>query len=134
MPPGQPFDAVLLTFTLLEFNEHEVVLQNAADQVAPGGLLILALPDVWRDALQCAHHGGTAEALLEGSVEIPKVDKFTGKAYPFHAHRPEKVIATILQRGFHLERLERGGPIGEAFLLTFRRRAEPVTAPELKSV
>jgi SAM-dependent methyltransferase len=135
LPPSEPYHAALLTFTLLEFSQLGQVLKNVADVITRDGLLILALPDVWRDALRHAAEGSRfAAALLEGQAEIPKIDKFTGKEYPFHAHRIEQIISVVLQLDFSLEALEQGGPSGEAFLLLFRKRSDAQVLAGLESV
>jgi SAM-dependent methyltransferase len=116
-----PFDAVLLTFTLLEFRELNTILSQVSNAINAGGVLILALPDLWRDVLGDQGSVSTANSLLDGAVEIPKTDKFTGTAYPFFGRRIEHVIAHVLRLKFWLEWLEQGGPNGEAFLLFFRK-------------
>jgi ubiquinone/menaquinone biosynthesis C-methylase UbiE len=120
--PAKPYGAVFLTFTLLEFDHHAGVLAHLAALTGDEGIFVIALPDVWRDVLEFDKQDPkTAAKFLQGSVTLSKVDKFTGLAYPFHAHRIEQVIARILRLGFALELLEQGGARGEAFLLVFRK-------------
>lgn len=116
-----PFDAALLTFTLLEFRELNAILGQVSNVIHAGGVLILALPDLWRDVLSEQGNVSNANSLLDGAVEIPKTDKFTGTAYPFFGRRIEHVIAHVLRLKFCLERLEQGGPNDEVFLLLFRK-------------
>lgn len=115
------FDAALLTFTLLEVRAFDTLLNEISKVIVSGGLLIVALPDVWADALGVDDNLGAARALLSGEVEISKTDKFTGTTYPFYARRVEQIISTVLDLGFYLSSLKFGGPQGEVFLLVFRR-------------
>jgi hypothetical protein len=125
LPSCEPYGAILLTFTLLEFVEIEPLLTLIARATEPHGLMILALPDVWQDVLQNEVVSvDTARALLVGSVKLPKIDKFTKTEYPFYARRLELVISCALRVGFVLEQLERGGSDEGAFLLLFRRKAD----------
>lgn len=114
--------AVMLTFTLLESDDCEGMIASAAALTATGGLLMIAVPDVWRDILDPAQEfeplGGQ---FIKGYVQLSKIDKFTGDPYPFNAIRTETLISSVLKRSFALEQLEQGGPDGEVYLLIFRK-------------
>jgi SAM-dependent methyltransferase len=118
-----PFDATMMTFTLLEAADCNLLLSSTGNLTRPGGLRLIAVPDTWRDVLATAEETlDPAWSLLSGTVEMAKTDKFTGAPYPFHALRTELLIRMILHLGFTLERLEWGGPSNEAFFLAFRKR------------
>lgn len=119
--PKAPFDVVLVTFTLLEIGDLQSAIQAIAKSTVVDGLAVVAQPDVWRDALAQPDRGATISALLTDGVEIEKLDRFTGTAYPFFAVRIELVIAEFLRQGFALRRLAHREPEGEIFLLTFQK-------------
>jgi hypothetical protein len=121
--PSAWYDAILLTFTLLEVSDMKELINALSDLTADEGSLIIALPDVWKDVLGASDdHEADAKAFLSSDVELIKMDRFTQAAYPFRARRIERVIECVLDRGFRLEEL-RNPCLGEAsvFLLTFRR-------------
>ncbi|GLV25641.1 class I SAM-dependent methyltransferase [Sphingobium sp. TomTYG45] len=119
---GEKHHAVMLTFTLLESDDCEGMIANAAALTATGGLLIIAVPDVWRDILDPAQEFATlGNQFVSGFVQLSKIDKFTGDPYPFNAMRTEKLISSVLKQSFALEQLEQGGPNGEVYLLVFRK-------------
>lgn len=118
------FDAVFATFTLLEIEEIDQLCSLISEHATAGMLLVVTMPDAWIDVLQ--HAGANPEIVgryVDGSVEIPKVDKFTGREYPFKAIRIENLIGRILKVGFDLFECEHGR-VGDqsAFILAFRRR------------
>lgn len=123
IPPMSEFAAVLLTFTLLEANDVSAMLASAIKLVADGGLLIIALPDVWRDVLAADEQDqNLSKRFLEQQVALTKTDKFTNGSYPFNAIRNESVITIVLRQFCILERLIRGGPEEGVFLFVFRKR------------
>lgn len=119
---GEQHQAVMLTFTLLESDDCEGMIASAAALTATGGLLIVAVPDVWRDIVDPAQEFATLGGqFIKGYVQLSKIDKFTGDPYPFNAMRTETLISSVLKRSFALEQLEQGGPNGEVYLLIFRK-------------
>lgn len=129
-PNDQPYHAVLLTFTLLEANDVDAMLASAIGSLAANGLLIIAVPDVWRDVVETMDERSTLpRRLLRETISIPKIDKFTGALYPFYAMRTETLISAVLIQFCVLENLERGGPQGEVYLLVFRKRS--LVEPEM---
>lgn len=119
------YDAVLLTFTLLEAEEPAAMLADVIRFVAMNGILIIAIPDGWRDLLE-ANDGNLRPCLqyLTETVALAKIDKFTGSPYPFRMMRIESLIATVLQHGCVLEALEQGGSDGEVYMLIFRKTCQ----------
>lgn len=118
------FDAVLLTFTLLEADNAKAMLALAAQSLSTDGLLIVAVPDVWRDALDAGEKQPTIlHRLLDEVVDVPKIDKFTGSPYPFYALRTETLIATVLEYACVLESLRTVGQQNDVYLLVFRKQA-----------
>lgn len=122
--PGRLFQAVLVTFTLLETPDAAAMITSAASALARNGLLIIAVPDVWKDVVIAAQQQPRLlEEFLSGSVELPKTDKFTGEPYPFYALRIESLLATALAQLCVLECFECGGEDQEIILLVFRKQA-----------
>lgn len=120
-----PIDLVSIIFTLLELPDPFFVISSISVMLRPGSILVIVVPDVWRDAFQMnGQTSGSANALLEGGIDLAKIDKFTGQPYPFHARRIEHLIASVLDRSFALEALKQGGKSGEVFLMVFRKLAD----------
>jgi SAM-dependent methyltransferase len=119
------FDAVLITFTLLEIEDIDRLCNLISEHTDEGALLAVTMPDAWIDVLEHAvEDAGIVRRYVEGPVEIPKLDKFTGERYPFKATRIEDLLARVLKTGFSLVELEHGR-IGaqSAFVFAFRRQA-----------
>lgn len=117
------FEAAVISFTLLETERAGAIVAYAASALVSGGMLILAIPDVWVDVLADPQKARErAQRLLSGTVSLSKIDKFTGAPYPFHAMRTESLITLVLEHACALETLRRGGPRGEVYVLGFRKR------------
>ncbi len=119
-----PFSAALATFTLLEIDDVDRLIGLLPELISDGGLLLLSLPDVWRDVLR---HGEKAPSsvseFLLGSTSVPKIDKFTQESYPFQAVRLEHLISKVLASGFRLfELVESDGDQAGVYILAFQRR------------
>jgi hypothetical protein len=120
------FDAVLITFTLLEFAEADRLYALISKQTTDGGLLVVTMPDTWPDVL------GYSEADPEiiqkyrsGPVDLPKVDRFTGNSYPFRATRTEHILESLLSYDFVLIGLKQGHVADRtAVVLTLERRGK----------
>lgn len=122
---GRKFDAIILSFTLLEITGVERLLEIFKERLAEGGLLLVVLPDAWADVLRRSRvDPNVIERFLSDSVDVPKVDKFTKSQYPFHAMRTESLIEAATESGFDLYSL-RHGVIGSAaaYVLGFRHRS-----------
>lgn len=121
------FEAVLITFTLLEIEDIDRLCGLISDYTSQGALLAVTMPDAWIDVLEYAGEDPSiVRRYVEGPVEIPKLDKFTGEQYPFKATRIEDLIGRVLKAGFSLVALEHGRVATQsAFVLSFRRRAAP---------
>lgn len=118
-----PFSAALVTFTLLEIDIDRIIGLLPA-LVSDGGLLLLSLPDAWRDVLR---HGEAApdsvHEFILGRTSVPKIDKFTQESYPFQAVRLEHLISKVLASGFRLfELIESEGDQARTYILAFQRR------------
>ena len=114
------YEAVISTFTLLEMEDHEAAI-DAISGCLETGTVIIALPDVWSDALNSSSPEAAARTLVRGNLTITKTDKFTGEPYPFHAVRIETIVASFLRRGFMLQVLRSNPPTNDVFLLVFQR-------------
>lgn len=120
----EPFEAVLITFTLLEIIDFFRLSDRLGSLVQPDGLLLLSLPDAWRDVIiYGAKDPNKVSEYLAGAVSIPKIDKFTTDSYPFRAIRIERIISRVLEVGFELfELIEKVENDIGVFVLAFRRR------------
>jgi 2-polyprenyl-3-methyl-5-hydroxy-6-metoxy-1,4-benzoquinol methylase len=118
------YDAVLLSFTLLEVKSIEGAVQSVIANCAANGIVVIVLPDVWSDILTASQTDHSiATSFLTKSVAIQKVDKFTGTEYPFNAQRVELWIHKILLSGFTLEKFEIGNfENGNTYILAFKNR------------
>lgn len=121
------FDAVLITFTLLEIEDVDRLCRLISEHTSEGALLAVTMPDAWVDVLEHAENDSSVvRRYVEGPVEIPKLDKFTGEQYPFRATRIEDLLGHVLKAGFSLVELEHGRATGQsAFVLAFRRGISP---------
>ena len=121
---GKPFEAVIATFTLLEIEDVDCLIQRLPELVCSGGLLVVSLPDTWRDVIGCAASmPEKISEFLEGRTAVPKIDKFTNERYPFRAVRIEHLISRVLATGFELVELtESNEDRTQIYLLAFRRK------------
>ena len=121
---GQRYEAVLVTFTLLEIPDVEACVTKLWSLMATNGILVVALPDAWSDVLAAsADHPDLIQQFLTERVSLPKHDKFTGKPYPFDAIRLESMIDLVLRAGFSLEEIKRSeSSLAGVFILSFRHR------------
>lgn len=119
-----PFDAVLITFTMLEIVDADRLIDRLPTIVGEEGLLLLSIPDTWRDVLSYSvDEPGAVTAFLAGTASVPKIDKFTGDSYPFRAMRIEYLISQVLTAGFELfELAESNSNDTGTYILAFRRR------------
>ncbi|WP_082122354.1 MULTISPECIES: trans-aconitate 2-methyltransferase [Frankia] len=121
-----PVDFAFLAFTLLEVQVDATVASNIEAQLAPSGTVVVVLPDVLTDIYQLGDPA--VEALgkyIKGQVFLDKIDKFTGRSYPFYAQRIEKIISAFLDCSFFLSNIRQietrtGHSI---YFLRFRRRS-----------
>lgn len=121
---GRRFDAVVITFTLLEIEDIDRLCTLLASHMDEGAVLSLAMPDAWVDVLEYARtEPGVVQRYVAGAVAIPKRDKFTGEEYPFRAARMEDLLSRVLAAGFDLFELQHGRvERASAFVLALRRR------------
>lgn len=119
-------DCAFLVFTLLEFPMTETVARNCAELLKPGGELLVYIPDVMRDVIteETVRAGALAE-YVEGHAALHKTDRFTGRAYAFHANRVEHLLRDLLSAGMTLISFEiapRPDKVKESiYCLGFRR-------------
>lgn len=122
LPDVQKYDAVLVTFTLLEVADIPVCVAKLRRLMNPFSVLSVVLPDAWADVLDAsATDPALVTQFLCERVSIPKNDKFTGKPYPFEAIRTESLIGMVLHAGFVLVEIRKtAAPLAGVFMLTFR--------------
>jgi len=117
------FEAVLITFTLLEIDDVDRLCGLISQHTTDGALLAVTMPDAWIDVLEYSvKEPEIVRKYVHGAVDIPKVDKFTGQRYRFRASRIEDLLGRILKAGFNLIQLDHGHIANQsAFVLGFRR-------------
>lgn len=122
LPDVQKYDAVLVTFTLLEVADVAACVAKLRRLMTPYSVLTVVLPDVWIDVLAASAWDATLiPKFLTDRVAIPKNDKFTGTPYPFEAIRTESLIDMVLRAGFALVEIRKSAtPAAGVFMLTFR--------------
>ncbi|MFT7359319.1 class I SAM-dependent methyltransferase [Parasphingorhabdus sp.] len=99
------FEAVLVSFSLLELGTSQNVMLKLSSLCTSGGSLILIVPDVWQDILAQSIECGSTDIVsnfLNNPVNLTKVDRFTGVEYPFFADRLERIIDCVMQMEFSL--------------------------------
>ena len=100
------YEAVLVSFSLLELGTSQTVMQKLNSLCATDGSLIFIVPDVWQDILAESMKSGSHDIVskfLEKPVNLTKVDRFTGVEYPFIADRLERIIDCVMQMEFSLK-------------------------------
>lgn len=119
------FEAVIITFTLLEIEDIDRLCTLLASHMNEGAVLSLAMPDAWIDVLEYSRmEPAIVQRYVAGAVALPKRDKFTGEEYPFRAARIEDLLSRVLRAGFDLFELNHGRVgAASAFVLALRRRA-----------
>lgn len=119
---GAKFEAVLVTFTLLEIADIAACVAKLRRLMRPYSILTVVFPDAWVDVLDHAKFDLTMiQNFLTDRVSIPKNDKFTGKPYPFEAIRTEFLIGLVLEAGFVLVEVKKSSTkMAGVFMLTFR--------------
>jgi SAM-dependent methyltransferase len=93
------FDSIVVCFTLLEFENYNLLLEAASRALVLGGQLLIVVPDPWQEAIS---DPVKAQLLLRERVSIDKVDKFTGLPYPFYITRNEALVADAQSNGLSL--------------------------------
>lgn len=96
---------VFFSYTILELSLPDI--SKLIRQLGPGSTVVMVMPDVIEDVLGAQDPAVKADFWAEGSVSIPKVDKFTGRPYPFIAHRVEYLLEAVTSSGCSIERVER---------------------------
>jgi|SRR5581483_10895891 len=90
----------ILAYTALELDKDALCTMFAS--VSTGDSLVVILPDVAED-VELA--GQLSHFLTVGTVYLRKVDKFTGRVYPFIARRLEIWLPWALESGLCLQRV-----------------------------
>jgi SAM-dependent methyltransferase len=123
LPDTPRYDAVLVTFTLLEVQDVAGCVAKLRRLMTAFSILSVVLPDAWIDVIAAGREDPSViEKFLGERVSIPKNDKFTGKPYPFEAVRNEALIDIVLRAGFVLVEIAKSSPPSPGiFMLTFRR-------------
>lgn len=122
LPDVPKYDAILVTFTLLEVGDVAACVAKLRRLMTPFAILSVALPDAWVDVLAAAPTDPSLiPRFLVERVSIPKNDKFTGNPYPFDAIRTEFLIDVVLTAGFTLVEIKKSSAdTAGVFMLTFR--------------
>lgn len=118
------YEALLLSFTLLEVSDIDRAVNAISANCKNDGVVIIVLPDAWNDVLAASHDDpDIAKLFLANTVEIQKIDKFTGTKYPFNARRLELWVHKIMLSGFTLDRFEIGNfDNGNTYIMVFQKQ------------
>lgn len=123
----QEFSSILVSFTLLEIGATPENVDLLVGLCRPGGLIVVALPDVIVDVWKSFSKRGEPNFpdFIEQPVALAKVNAFTGTRYPFVAERLDSIILKFISGGMVLEHMIRRNFDEEGFfLLAFRRRSD----------
>ncbi len=122
LPDAPKYEAILVTFTLLEVADVPTCVAKLRRLLTPFAVLSVVLPDAWLDVLAASSTDATLiPKFVTDRVAISKNDKFTGKPYPFEAVRTEFLIDMVLRAGFVLVEFRKSSaPAAGVFMLTFR--------------
>jgi len=117
------FDLVLLLFTLLELNLEVGLFSKIQRQTSDNGVVVITMPNILEDVLKAAvEEPSLLTDFAEGRCVLGKIDKFTGEAYPFKAHRFEDIVQLMLHSGFSLEKLYSYNQVEkETFMFVFKK-------------
>lgn len=120
---GEPYDFVLLLFTLLEVNLSRELFLKIKSHVNENGYVVIAMPDSLEDVLQAAINKPILLThFLNGECVLEKTDKFTRTKYPFKAHRFEFIVQLMLFAGFSLVKMYSYKNSGkETYMIVFRK-------------
>lgn len=121
--PLGKFGLVIIANSLLEFTLNEVRAHHIAALVEANGLLAIFMPDTLQDTLEDDHALEKLSEFAKGSSKLEKVDKFTGRPYPFVAHRPISVVQCFMALGFIMIDTSRTEEGSGAFYFLFRLQA-----------
>jgi ubiquinone/menaquinone biosynthesis C-methylase UbiE len=113
------YDAIIICFTILEFSAYDELLYSCAQALNFEGELIIVLPDPWEELISSAK---PVSQLLTGRVSINKIDKFTGKLYPYYISRIEQVISNVLAFGLAVTKLTRSDGSSPVYVMAFRKQ------------
>ena len=116
-------DVVLLCNSIMEMPLDSSQTAHLASIPNESGHIIIFMPDPLSDILsyEKVKTLGMLEAYISADLKLDKVDKFTGKPYPFIAHRPATIIMKIMAEGYNLVMVKRSNIGGGYFLFGFRR-------------
>lgn len=122
------YDAVFLTFTLLEERDRRQLFRRLADLMRSDGLLYVAVPDSLHDLLSEYRKRGDFSMLqsyLTELIALEKTDKFTGGQYPFLVERVASIIGHALAANLVLVGMTRKEVCERpVYLLVFKKEGE----------
>jgi SAM-dependent methyltransferase len=113
----------VLGYSLLEVEAP--MLPRIAHVGGRGDILAIFMPDVFEDVIQTRQMECVMRFQRLGSVSLKKRDRFTGEIYPFHAHRLELLLDTMLTQGHRVisfHRYETPAPTHRHYCVVFERQ------------
>lgn len=122
-PSGEPYNFVLILFTLLEMELNLDLFSKISEVLNESGHVVIAIPDTLEDVHKDAiTQPSLLIDFLDGNCILKKIDKFTTKSYPFKAHRFENIVLLMLNSSFSLVKMYSFKNSGnETYMLVFRK-------------
>ena len=114
------YDIIVLSNVLLEVDLSDINVELLKDNLSVGGVLVVSHPDTLLDLFQSVPNisDATLSDYTLSCVKLDKVDKFTGRPYPFVAHRVSTLVERFVSAGLKLCRFERApGDMGHMCLV-----------------
>ena len=97
------YDAILLIFTLLEIEKLKVFFSTVQEVLSKDGIVCISMPNSLEDVHSAASSDATVfQSYMKDCCMLNKTDKFTGKTYPFYAHRFEYIVNGMIIAGFDM--------------------------------
>jgi hypothetical protein len=81
-------------------------VENLRTVTAPSGKVGIVMPDILSDIFAAIQSERDVDELMRHKIRLQKIDKFTGRTYPFYINRVETILYEFYRVGFILERLE----------------------------
>ncbi len=118
------YDAILLIFTLLEIKKLRNFFDTVQGVISDDGIVCIAMPNSLEDVYNAAvKDASVLQDYMNDCCVLDKIDKFTGKKYPFNAHRFECIVKSMVQAGFNMiDMVSRHTEDHESYLLVFQKK------------
>lgn len=106
---SQKYDFGFCCFSSLEFGMSKAIARSMMGLIASHGNLVLYLPDHLEEVAQAVFdqsHSEPINCYRKRSLDVQKLDRFTGQNEPYVAYRIEKLLSDFLDGSTACRRLE----------------------------